>query len=187
MLLCSGNARSEQTIAFIRHGEKPAEGLGQLNCQGLQRSLALPNVLVSKFGPPDAIFAPNPANLKNDHGKRYAYIRPLATIEPTAIKYNLPVNLEFGFEDSLALIQTLVSDKYKNKVIFVAWEHHWAEHIVKELVLNYSAEKEIVASWADDDFDSVYVVKINELKGKKMARFYIVQQGLNHVPSHCDF
>ncbi len=72
----------EETIVLIRHGEKPAGGLGQLNCQGLNRSLALPRVLIAKFGKPAFIFAPNPQQEANENGQRYDYIRPLATIEP---------------------------------------------------------------------------------------------------------
>jgi hypothetical protein len=30
-----------ETIVFVRHGEKPQDGFGQLNCQGLNRALAL--------------------------------------------------------------------------------------------------------------------------------------------------
>ncbi|NNG64566.1 histidine phosphatase family protein, partial [Pseudomonas fragi] len=30
-----------QTLVFMRHAEKPADGLGQLNCQGLNRAIAL--------------------------------------------------------------------------------------------------------------------------------------------------
>ena len=35
-------AAERETIVFMRHGEKPPEGLGQLDCQGLNRALALP-------------------------------------------------------------------------------------------------------------------------------------------------
>ena len=88
----AGTSRSEETIVLIRHGEKPVDGLGQLNCQGLNRSLALPRVLLAKFGKPAFIFAPNPTRQVNDKGRPYDYVRPLATIEPTAIQLGLPVN-----------------------------------------------------------------------------------------------
>ncbi len=52
-----------ETIVFVRHGEKPAAGLGQLDCQGLNRALALPPVIAA-FGKVDAIFAPNPSQQK---------------------------------------------------------------------------------------------------------------------------
>ena len=41
----------------LRHGEKPLLGLGQLTCKGLNRALALPQVLLAKFGKPSFIFA----------------------------------------------------------------------------------------------------------------------------------
>jgi hypothetical protein len=89
----------------MRHGEKPAEGLGQLDCQGLNRALALPHVLKRKFGIPDYIFAPDPRQLVLDHGNLYYYIRPLATIEATAIRLGKPVNTRFGYKQ-IAGLQT---------------------------------------------------------------------------------
>jgi hypothetical protein len=73
-----------ETIVLLRHGEKP-EG-------GLNRALALPQVIAKEFGKPDFIFAPDPSDRKKDSGEFYDYVRPLATIEPTAIKFGLPVN-----------------------------------------------------------------------------------------------
>lgn len=49
-----------QTLVFLRHGEKPGEGLGQLNCQGLNRALDLATVLPERFGKADYVFAANP-------------------------------------------------------------------------------------------------------------------------------
>lgn len=39
-------AVASENIIFIRHAEKPSDGLGQLSCKGLNRSLALPNVII---------------------------------------------------------------------------------------------------------------------------------------------
>src|ERR1700761_5123363 len=66
-------ARPVETLVFVRHGEKPAQGFGQLNCQGLNRSMALPAVIAAKFGKPDALFAPDPGQQKNDSGHPYYY------------------------------------------------------------------------------------------------------------------
>ena len=52
-----------ETIVCIRHGEKPLLGLGQLTPRGLNRGLALPEVLLTKFGKPSFIFAPDPNKL----------------------------------------------------------------------------------------------------------------------------
>jgi hypothetical protein len=64
-----------ETIAFVRHSEKPEAGLGQLNSQGLNRALALPPVIANSSG---RIFAPNPSLQKEDSGRLYDYVRPLA-------------------------------------------------------------------------------------------------------------
>src|SRR5262245_29460317 len=87
LLLASvSEATAQQTIVFFRHGEKPSCGYGQLTCQGLNRALALPAVLNAKFGNPDYLYAPNPAVKISDPAGSFYYVRPLATIEPTAIR-----------------------------------------------------------------------------------------------------
>src|SRR4026208_70467 len=85
-------ARAQETIVFFRHGEKPSAGLGQLTCQGLNRALALPDVLIGRFGTPHYLYAPNPATKISDPGGSFYYVRPLATIEPTAIRAGRSVN-----------------------------------------------------------------------------------------------
>src|SRR6187549_3189632 len=84
-------ARADQTIVFFRHGEKPSGGYGQLTCQGLNRALALPPVLSAKYGRPHCMYAPNPAVTVSDPAGTFYYVRPLATIEPTAIRLGMPV------------------------------------------------------------------------------------------------
>src|ERR1700730_13606505 len=91
--------KAVETIVFIRHGEKPEGGFGQLNCQGLNRALALAPTIAKSFGSPDALFAPNPSRPKEDAGNLYDYVRPLATIEPTAILFGLPVDVSLDIYD----------------------------------------------------------------------------------------
>src|SRR5260370_42545878 len=102
-LILTGAVLAEERIVFVRHGEKPPQGLGQLDCKGLNRALALPAVIAKGFGKPAAIFAPNPADRKTGEGDAYDYVRPLATIEPTAVAFGLPVNAGIGFSDAKAL------------------------------------------------------------------------------------
>jgi len=94
-----------QTLVFLRHGEKPAGGLGQLNCQGLNRAMNLATVLPEKFGKANFVFAPNPTRNVEEGEKdnSYSYIRPLMTISPSAIKLGLPVNIKFSANDTSAL------------------------------------------------------------------------------------
>ena len=56
-----GSKPKEETLVCFRHGEKPRGGLGQLTCRGLNRALALPEVLLPRYGRPQFVFAPNPA------------------------------------------------------------------------------------------------------------------------------
>ena len=99
----------EQTIVFFRHGEKPPGGLGQLTCQGLNRAVALPSVLLAKFGAPDYLYAPNPAVKMSDPAGSFYYVRPLATIEPTAIRAGRSVNSRYGYNDITGLRNVLVT------------------------------------------------------------------------------
>src|SRR5215471_6020271 len=97
------NVFADSTIVILRHGEKPALGLGQLSCQGLNRALALPRILLSRYGVPVAIYAPNPSVKKEDRGTAYAYVRPLATVEPLAISTGLPLMLDWSMTEVATL------------------------------------------------------------------------------------
>lgn len=120
-----------ERIVLIRHGEKPEAGLGQLNCEGLNRALASPPVIEKLFGKPDAIFAPDPAAVKSDRGRAYDYVRPLATIEPAAIAYGLPIRAGIGFTDIGRLQAALERPALRNGVVAVAWEHHYIEKLAR--------------------------------------------------------
>src|SRR6516162_11006019 len=149
-----------ETVVLVRHGEKPALGLGQLDCQGLNRALALPAVVSKQFGKPDAIFAPDPAKSKADHGHLYNYVRPLATIEPTAIAFGLPIDASIGVADLDALRLKLVSPVYRNALVVVAWEHAAIAKLARLLVADRGGDPTIVPDWQADDFDSIYFVKL---------------------------
>ena len=92
VMAASADARADQTIVFFRHGEKPSGGYGQLTCQGLNRALALPGVLAAGFGRPNYLYAPDPTVKVPDAAGSFYYVRPLATIEPTAIRFGMPVS-----------------------------------------------------------------------------------------------
>ena len=90
-------ADGTQTLVFLRHAEKPDGGLGQLNCQGLNRAIDLATLLPEKFGKANYVFAANPTRNveEGELDNSYSYIRPLMTISPSAIKLGLPVNINF--------------------------------------------------------------------------------------------
>lgn len=186
LAMLSAETFAAETIVMLRHAEKPDGGLGQLNCQGLNRALALPNVLLGKFGTPAFIFAPNPGVEKQDHGQNYNYIRPLATIEPTAIRVGLPVDTHWGFDDIKSLQNRLLDDEMNGKTVFVAWEHRLLEKLSRKLLKQLGGDPSQVPVWEGDDFDSIYVIRIDEdSHGKKSAAFYTDHQNLNHLDTQC--
>jgi hypothetical protein len=179
-----------KTIVFVRHGEKPEGGFGQLNCQGLNRSLALPSVIAKSFGRPEAIFAPNPSLPKEDAGKLYDYVRPLATIEPTAIQFGLPVDLSVAFDDRKGLQTVLEAHRApdRNVLLLVAWEHRQIAPIARALLAAHGAEAETindVKDWAGNDYDSIYIVTIRQRGETTTATFKHGYEGLNGQPSAC--
>jgi hypothetical protein len=174
-----------ETIVCIRHGEKPLLGLGQLTCKGLNRALALPQVLLAKFGKPSFIFAPDPNQVSNDLGGQFCYVRPLATIEPVAIEYGLPVNTHFGFRDTAGLQQELTKPIYENATIFIAWEHNYLDEFVKALVKSFGGDVSQIPGWQGNDYDGIFVVRIAHGKAKTTAIFSRDAEGLNNVSSDC--
>ncbi len=96
LLLAGASARADVKLVMFRHAEKPEAGLGQLSCQGLNRALALPGALLAAYGKPAALYAPNPGVAKDDDGVSYNYLRPLATIEPTAIRAGMTLQTRGG-------------------------------------------------------------------------------------------
>lgn len=176
-----------ETIVFVRHGEKPAHGYGQLDCQGLNRALALPAVIAAKFGKPDLIYAPNPSMQKKDGGVLYDYVRPLATIEPTAIQFGMPVDTDYGFAQVDLLRQALVAPEQRGKMIVVAWEHHEIETLARTIIQQYGGPDQDVPPWQSNDFDAIYIVKLDWTNdgAARRATFKLDHEGLDGRAADC--
>jgi hypothetical protein len=176
-----------ETIVCVRHGEKPEHGLGQLTCRGLNRALALPKVLLEKYGKPEFVFAPNPTQ-KSDLD-RYYYIRPLMTIEPTAVRCGLPVNTQFGYKDIKGLEKELEKRDYRKATIFVAWEHHYLDIFAREMVKSHGGDPnnppKKVPDWKGSDFDSIFLIKITHGADHETVGFTVENEGLNNLSDDC--
>jgi hypothetical protein len=186
LLTSAGAAHAEQTIVFLRHGEKPSGGLGQLSCQGFNRALALPTVLVAKYGKPNYLYAPNPAVQITDSAGSFYYVRPLATIEPTAVRLVMPVRTKYGYTDISTLQAALVTSTKANTTIFVAWEHLELQKLVQNIMNRYGGAVAVPA-WGSTDYDSLYVVKVDYVGSNISARFQHDHEGLNGQPTSCGF
>lgn len=163
----------------IRHGEKPPAGLGQLDCKGLNRALALPKMLISRFGRPDAIYAPDPADMdRGPRGRFYSYVRPLMTIEPTAIVLGMPVNAQIGFKEIGQLQTALTAPRYAHGLIFVAWEHKMLNRFAKQMLNRYGKNPDEVPAWPTSDYGRIYVFRIRTVDGKTELSFQVTREGL---------
>ncbi len=180
LLLFLSSALAEETIVAIRHGEKPPTSLGQLTCKGLNRALALPKVLIPRYGKPDRIYAPDPGTRIGQLGNlNYSYVRPLMTIGPTAIQVGMPVNALIGFKNVGQLRKELLAPENANSVIYLAWEHVYLNQFAKRLLKAYGKDPSIVPDWPNDEYDRIYVFRIDDVNGKKNLTFSVDQQGLN--------
>lgn len=177
-----------QTLVFLRHAEKPGEGLGQLNCQGLNRALDLATLLPEKFGAADYVFAANPSREveEGSNDDAYSYIRPLMTISPSAIKLGLPVNIDFGANDTGDLAEELLQDKYRNATVYTAWSHGYLPELINAVAGKALGEKRTITDdWSGDDFDSMYVLTLTWHDGKASLLSRNYKQGLNNGDHAC--
>lgn len=184
LVMARAEARADQTIVFFRHGEKPSGGYGQLTCQGLNRALALPAVLSAKYGRPDYLYAPNPFVKVSDPAGAFYYVRPLATIEPTAVRLGMPVSTRYGYNDITSLQAALITPTKAEKTIFVAWEHVQLVKIVQNIMNQYGGGA-AVPLWISGDYDSLYVVRVDYVAGTISAQFQKDREGLNGRPTAC--
>lgn len=191
LLIAAADARADQTIVFFRHGEKPSGGYGQLTCQGFNRALALPPVLTGRFGTPNVLYAPSPAVKVSDPAGSFYYVRPLATIEPLAVKLGMPVNTKYGYNAISSLQTALMNAGYAHATIFVAWEHLMLQKLVQNIMTAYGGGVTVPA-WASTDYDSLYVVRATYGTAPDgtttiNAQFSHEFEGLNGQPAACGF
>ncbi|CAI1119083.1 histidine phosphatase family protein [Serratia liquefaciens] len=177
-LLLSQSVLAQETLIFVRHGEKPANDSGQLTCKGLNRALALPDVLLDRYGKPDFIFAAGPKENKTGSS-----LRALSTIMPAAVRVGLPIGIQFHADDIAGLQQELLSDKYQNSRIFIAWEHKNLDKAVKNIVAARGGDASLVPEWPGSDFDSIFVVTLDQGK----VSFRQEREGLTQLAESCPF
>ncbi|VVP56689.1 hypothetical protein PS903_05664 [Pseudomonas fluorescens] len=181
-------ADGTQTLVFLRHAEKPAGGLGQLNCQGLNRAIDLATLLPEKFGKANYVFAANPTRNveEGELDNSYSYIRPLMTISPSAIKLGLPVNINFSANDTSDLADELLHDKYHNSVIYTAWSHGYLPELINKVAGEAVGKKQnITDDWESGDYDSLYVLTLTWHNGKASLESHSYKQGLDNGQETC--
>lgn len=147
--------------------------------------MALPEKIQALFGIPDAIHVPDPNVLKKDHGLEYSYIRPLATVEPLAVRFGLPIDTRLAYSKPEQLRAALETRTAAYAKVLIAWEHKALVKIVKALFSAYGGNAASIPDWPSKDFDSIYVLTIRRDQERASAQFSHMQQGLNDQPHTC--
>ena len=111
-------------------------------------------------------------------GVDFFYIRPLATIEPYAVSVGMPVDISYGMHQTGDLADKLLKTQ---GLVVVAWEHHLAAVLARDLVKKAGGEPSVVPSWNNADFDGIFVVRVNG----NQVEFKREQQGLHDLPQRC--
>ena len=170
-------------IVIIRHAEKPTEKLTEklsersgnkaiggdnLSCQGQNRALQLPAVLIKKIGKPNYTYVPA---LKLD--KSTAHSRMFQTITPFAIKYDLTINSKY---DENELSDAAKSVLKKNGTVLMVWSHSEIPDLAGALGVDSPPK------WKGTDFDSMWI--LTYANGK--AELTVEQEGLN-PSANCGF
>ena len=140
-------------------------------------------MLLGKYGTPQFVFAPDPIQKVDDN--KYYYVRPLATIEPTAIRCGLPVNTQFGYKEIKGLESELQKTNYLGATVFIAWEHGLLDQFVKNLVKDNGGDPKQVPDWPGGDYDTIFLVKITHADNGNSVAFTIDHENLNGLSDDC--
>lgn len=177
-----------QTLIFMRHAEKPTGGLGQLTCQGLNRAIDLATLLPQRYGKADYVFAADPSRqvAEGADNDAYSYVRPMMTINPSAIKLGLPINLTFSVNDTRALAKELANNKYRNATVYTAWSNGYLPDLINHVAGKALGQKTtLIEDWPGSDFDSLYVLTVTWKDGKATLVSRIDKQGLDNGSEAC--
>lgn len=145
VMLTDVRAADDLRVVIIRHGEKPANG-DNLSCQGLNRALALPDVLAQKFGKPDFTYVPA---LKL--GKESKHARMFQTVTPFAVQQDLTINSRYAESDVAGLARDVVQ---RSGLVLIVWEHSQIPPLAKALGIQRPPE------WSGEDFDSIWIIRL---------------------------
>jgi hypothetical protein len=69
--------------------------------------------------------------------------------------------------------------------VVIAWEHKLIEKLVRQMVSAHGGNAADVPKWHSDDFDSIYVVKLDWQGDSPHVTFVHDSQGLNGRSADC--
>jgi len=159
-------------VVIIRHGEKP-DSTNNLSCIGLNRALALPNVLDTVTGKPDYTFVPT---IKT--GKKTSSARMFQTVTPFAVQQQLAIDSKYAETDTVGAAQEVMK---KRGMVLMVWEHGNIPGLARNLGVKGNL------SWSGKDFDSIWIIDYTEedSKGKLKKPTLTIKQENIHPSATC--
>jgi hypothetical protein len=165
-----------ETVYLVRHAEAHPTSWwedGNYIAAGQWRALDLPYALRGKIQP-TLVYSIDPAQVTpgatSQEGSSYSYVRTNLTVLPYAIANNLPYNLAANFEllaQNPPELATAASNffftggTFSNQSLLVGWEHDHIPPTVNALLASYHGNGPPAPNWPDDDFDTVWTVKLD--------------------------
>lgn len=108
------------------------------------------------------------------------------TITPSAIRLGLPVNIDYGANDTDGLARELLRDKYRNATVYTAWSHGYLPELINTVAGKALGEDRVITQdWSGDDFDTLYVLTLTWHDGKASLLSRNVRQGLDNGAPGC--
>jgi hypothetical protein len=141
------------TILIIRHAEKLTDGRQDLSETGYKRAALLPMLFTGAR--PDL---PVPQVLFATHLSKHSN-RPVETITPLAAALKLSIDSTIMDDDYAALAKELLSGKYAEKVVLVAWHHGKIPQLATAL-----GAQPPYTPWPDGQFDRVWRIDFRDGK-----------------------
>src|SRR6185436_19258255 len=129
-------------------------------------------------------YAPNPTVKIADPAGSFYYVRPLAALEPVAIRAGISVNTNYGYNNVSGLQSVLINAAKASAIVFVPWEHTYLVKIVQSIMNAYGGGAAVPA-WVPGDYDRLYVVHVTYTASGIHAWFELDRQGLNGQPTTC--
>jgi hypothetical protein len=75
--------------------------------------------------------------------------------------------------------------EYQHALVFVAWEHLLLDKFAQMMVKSYGGDPAQVPPWTEDDYDTIFVLRITHQNGHDTVDFSVDHEGLNNLGDSC--
>mmetsp|Transcript_11429 Transcript_11429/g.34100 ORF Transcript_11429/g.34100 Transcript_11429/m.34100 type:complete len:306 (-) Transcript_11429:72-989(-) len=140
------------TVLLMRHCDKTDDSQTHCSPKGFRRAAFIQTLFGQngRFPAPDRLYARKP------EGKRKPVLRSMETLTPTAEKFALPIDVNYGVESYKQLAEAVRADvrsgKLADELVVIAWKHENLQALARALGWSKAPP------WRWDDFDTLFVL-----------------------------